>query len=56
MAEATAPNQVGDTLEGDQRGAIGFLGDPATHGVESVECIKTHGNLVFLAGTTCLPR
>jgi hypothetical protein len=43
---------VGGPIEGDQRGAIDFLGDPATRGVESVERIETHGNLVFLAETT----
>ena len=35
----------------EQAAAIAFLADKASHpGAERVECIETHGNLVFLAG------
>ena len=34
----------------DQREAIEFLGRPESYGVERVERLETHGNLVFLAG------
>ena len=34
----------------DQGAVVDFLGDPATHGVETVERIETHGAIVFLAG------
>jgi aminoglycoside phosphotransferase family enzyme/predicted kinase len=35
---------------GDQREVIEFLGRPESYGVERVQCLETHGNLVFLAG------
>lgn len=35
---------------GGQAHVIAFLADPSTHGVDKVERIETHGNLVFLAG------
>lgn len=34
----------------DQGPVIGFLSDPATYGVASVERIETHASVVFLAG------
>jgi uncharacterized protein len=34
----------------DQREVIEFLGSPKSYGVEHVERLETHGNLVFLAG------
>jgi len=33
-----------------QSSVIAFLGDPAAHGGEPVECIETHASIVFLAG------
>jgi len=35
---------------GDQREAIEFLSRPESYGVDRVERLETHGNLVFLAG------
>lgn len=37
---------------GAQDDVIAFLADPATHGGAEVTCIETHGNLIFLAGTS----
>lgn len=34
----------------DQREVIAFLGRPESYGVDRVERLETHGNLVFLAG------
>jgi aminoglycoside phosphotransferase family enzyme/predicted kinase len=39
-----------DVAPGDQSRVIDFLALPETHGVRDVQCLETHGNLVFLAG------
>jgi aminoglycoside phosphotransferase family enzyme/predicted kinase len=39
-----------DVAPGDQSRVIDFLALPKTHGVQDVQCLETHGNLVFLAG------
>ena len=46
----SASRQVATAGADDQREAIAFLGRPESHGVERVERLETHGNLVFLAG------
>ena len=47
----SAPRQVATAAgTGDQREAIEFLGRPESYGVDRVERLETHGNLVFLAG------
>lgn len=46
----SASRQVATGGADDQREAIAFLGRPESYGVERVECLETHGNLVFLAG------
>jgi len=40
---------LGDIAE-DQQRVIDFLSDPASHGGEPVETIRTHGAYIFLAG------
>ena len=42
------------TTNDDQSETITFLGDPNTHGVDSVERIDTHSAIVFLAGDRVL--
>jgi aminoglycoside phosphotransferase family enzyme/predicted kinase len=46
----SASRQVATAGADDQREVIEFLGCPKTYGVERVERLETHGNLVFLAG------
>jgi uncharacterized protein len=47
----SAPGQVATAaVAGDQREAIEFLGRPESYGVDRVQRLETHGNLVFLAG------
>lgn len=41
--------RLGDIVEGQQR-VIDFLSDPAGHGGDRVETIRTHGAYIFLAG------
>jgi aminoglycoside phosphotransferase family enzyme/predicted kinase len=44
-------NEQGTADRGDQADVIAFLADPASHaGVQQVDRLETHGNLVFLAG------
>jgi uncharacterized protein len=50
MPVSPASRQVATTGADDQREAIEFLGRPESYGVDRVECLETHGNLVFLAG------
>ncbi|NJO23450.1 MAG: hypothetical protein HC868_11575 [Sphingomonadales bacterium] len=46
------PHQADSGVGPDQQAVIDFLADPATHGgMECVERLETHGNVVFLAGT-----
>jgi uncharacterized protein len=46
----SAPRQLATAGAGDQREVIDFLGRPESYGVDRVERLETHGNLVFLAG------
>ncbi len=41
--------RLGDIVE-DQQPVIDFLSDPASHGGDPVETVRTHGAYVFLAG------
>ena len=47
----SAPGEAATADLGDQRQVIEFLGRPESYGVDRVERLETHGNLVFLAGT-----
>ena len=48
---APAGPMEAEALGSTQADVVAFLSDPASyHQVERVECVETHGNLVFLAG------
>jgi uncharacterized protein len=49
---ALVNREVGTPATEDQSEVIAFLSDPASHaGGPRVECVQTHGNLVFLSGS-----
>jgi aminoglycoside phosphotransferase family enzyme/predicted kinase len=50
MSASPGGTATGPSVPDDQSQVIAFLSRPETHGVRHVQCLETHGNLVFLAG------